>query len=85
VRQVSRQTAPALAAHEVELEPRPHTSPANEEPLVEFSKEDILAMSNEQLSHVIWELLGVVIDPTEPRTKLLSKLLETAVEIVEIA
>ena len=72
-----------MGASEVELEPRPHTVPVDFVTLLEVSKEELQSKSEEELVEFARNLLGIILDPTCPKTKLLDRLLSFATQIVE--
>jgi hypothetical protein len=72
-----------LGASEVELELRPHTVPADFVTLVEVKKEELQSKSEEELVEFALNTLGIILDSTWPRTRLLDHLLSFATQVVE--
>jgi hypothetical protein len=51
--------------------------------LLEVAKEVILAMSEAELVEFAWDKLGIALDPTWPKNRLLYRLLGFATQVIE--
>ncbi len=50
---------------------------------IEVSKDEILAMSDEEIHRLLWDCFGLAVDPSWSRQRLLSELVRRATEVIE--
>ena len=74
--------APAPVGY-VSLEPRPHTQPPDQSSIVEVTREQLDAMSVPDLVAFAWNYLGVRLDPSHPKSRLLYRLVGMSMDVQE--
>ena len=74
-------SAPVQNEYVSVLEPRPHTIPSTQVAMIEVTKEQLSLMTVEEILRFAWEYLGVALDATQERNKLLTTILKMATEI----
>lgn len=62
------------------LNPRPNTQPPPQTALVSITKQQLQAMSNQEIAAFAWQHLGVTLDPSWERTRLVTKLFSLATQ-----
>lgn len=66
----------------VELEPRPHTIPPSQVAFLRVGKEQLLEMNEHELANFAWQHLGIALDYSWPKAKMLGKLLSMSSQII---